>query len=143
MEKEFVPCELSVKLKLLGFDEPCLGFYNHQGQLILMAQENESVIATYKNSDVKIGMQYAAPTFSQALRWFRDEYNIYSIVLPSYADSKVVKDRFFYEVANGKKLKQELEYHVTYEEAELACLIKLIEIIEQTNAEMTEHGVYK
>jgi hypothetical protein len=31
----------------------------------------------------------------------------------------------------------------SYEEAELACLEKLIKIVEQTNAEMTEHGVYK
>jgi hypothetical protein len=26
MEKEFVPYELAVKLKALGFDEPCFGF---------------------------------------------------------------------------------------------------------------------
>ena len=63
------------------------------------------------------------------LRWFREKHNVYSIILPSYTDNKVVKDRFFYELAIGKKLKQGLEYHNTYEEAELACLDKLIEIV--------------
>jgi hypothetical protein len=68
------------------------------------------------------------PLYQQAFKWFRENHNIYNIILPSYADNKEVKDRFFYELAIGKKLKQELEYHNTYEEAELACLKKLIEI---------------
>jgi hypothetical protein len=29
MEKEFVPYELALKLKKLGFDEPCFGLYEH------------------------------------------------------------------------------------------------------------------
>jgi hypothetical protein len=33
MEKEFVPYELAVKLKELGFDEPCFGYYDEGGNL--------------------------------------------------------------------------------------------------------------
>ena len=28
MEKEFVPYELALRMKALGFDEPCFGYYD-------------------------------------------------------------------------------------------------------------------
>jgi len=131
MKKEFLPYELAVKLKELGFDEPCLGFYNHQGQLILMAQEDESSIETYKNSYVEMGMQYAAPLYQQAFRWFREKYVLDSIVQPTYST------KYQYRVFNVEtKCKVQVygDYmgrkFNTYEEAELACLEKLIEIVE-------------
>ena len=100
MNKDFVTFEQSVKLaSLAGFEVPALVNF------------------------------YPNPTYSQAFRWFREKHNIYCIILASYADSKVIKDRFFYEVAIGGKIKQELEYHATYEEAESACLDKLIEMV--------------
>ena len=69
MNKEFIPYEQALALKQLGFDEPCLGFYNHQCQLILMTQEDENSIQVYKNSYVKLGKQYAVPLYQQAFRW--------------------------------------------------------------------------
>ena len=132
MEKEFVPYELAVKLKELGFDEPCLGFYNHQGQLILMAQEDESSIETYKNSYVEMGMQYAAPLYQQAFRWFREKYFIHGE--PKYKGG-LTKETAWYDyiiISNidwdDSKIKN--KQYKTYEEAELACLEKLIEIAE-------------
>jgi hypothetical protein len=129
MTQEFVPYELAVKLKELGFDEPCIAIYsnaNPKTGLYTLKKYRLKLIkqASQKDKGVK------APLFQQAFRWFREKYNIYAIILPSYADDKVVKDRFFYEIANGRKLNQELNYHNTYEEAELACLEKLIEIVE-------------
>jgi hypothetical protein len=132
MEKEFVPYELAVKLKELGFDEPCLGFYNHQGELILMAQEDESSIEMYKNSYVEMGMQYAAPLFQQVFRWFREKYDLqYNIVWNRFYD----KTPYQYEVRPTWRNELLRPYGTsgmcsTYEEAELACLEKLIEIVE-------------
>jgi hypothetical protein len=125
MEKEFVPYDLSLRMKKLGFDEPCFGWYADETHLSIRPQYIQP------NDPNNVYNWCLAPTFSQAFRWFREKYSIYGIILPSYADSKAVKDRFFYEVADGKKIKQELEYHTTHEEAELACLEKLIEIVEQ------------
>jgi hypothetical protein len=119
MNKEFVPYELAVKLKVLGFDEPCFGYFDCERDFQFIPNKQKFLVC-----------EVTRPTFSQAFRWFREKFNIYTIILPSYADDKVVKDRFFYEIANGRKLNQELNYHNTYEEAELACLTKLIEIIE-------------
>jgi len=137
MEKEFVPYELAVKLKELGFDEPCLGFYNHQGQLILMAQEDESSIEMYKNSYVEMGMQYAAPLYQQAFRWFREKYMLLGFIEPAngYEDKSLfafyICDDEQNIVDDSHSYSKDSSLHFkTYEEAELACLEKLIEIVE-------------
>jgi hypothetical protein len=115
MEKEFVPYEIALELKKLGFDEPCLGVYNHQGQLILMTQEDENSIEVYKNSYVKLGKQYAVPLWQQAFDWFRIEHNLYYSILE--AKNGYVIDAVWSELYN------------TYEEAKLACLQNLIEVV--------------
>jgi hypothetical protein len=76
MEKEFVTYEQALALKELEFDEPCIAFYTHQGQFIMMRQEEEDKISTWKNSYVPLGRQYAAPTYQQAFRFFREKYNL-------------------------------------------------------------------
>ena len=137
MKKEFLPYELAVKLKELGFDEPCLGFYNHQGQLILMAQEDESSIEMYKNSYVEMGMQYAAPLYQQAFRWFREKYMLLGFIEPAngYEDKSLfafyICDDEQNIVDDSHSYSKDSSLHFkTYEEAELACLEKLIEIVE-------------
>ena len=123
MEKEFVNYNQALKLKTLGFNREC-------GACYYKKFDNEIGYHKVYRDFNSVSLTTSAPTFSQAFRWFREKYNIYAIILPSYADDKVVKDRFFYEIANGRKLNQELNYHNTYEEAELACLDKLIEVVE-------------
>jgi hypothetical protein len=72
--------------------------------------------------------QCTAPTYSQAFRWFREKYNIEGI-------TQHAEDRLWYKfhistyLQYGKKnIHAGFEYP-TYEEAELACLKKLIEIV--------------
>lgn len=122
MKKEFVSYELAVKLKALGFDEPCFGYYSKSkltieiiksGKIFTMGLE-DSIYFEPDNSCL-------APTFSQCFRWFREK---------GY-DVKVVKESpglyfgFYWTgaawimVGNG-----------TYEASEQACLDKLIEIVE-------------
>ena len=64
MEKEFVPYKLAVKLKSLGFDEECFGFYN--------PTVTEKVIMN-NDSYGGYGLSYehivVAPTFSQAINF--------------------------------------------------------------------------
>ena len=143
MNKEFIPYEQALILKELGFDEPCLAFYNHQGKLIMMSQENEEEISIWKNSYVLLGKQYAAPTFSQAFRWFREKYNIHAEITwsPSYEYdpgewSDAIYEITFVDVSYTKEWKAESPdmqrgngKQLTFEEAELACLKRLIEIV--------------
>jgi hypothetical protein len=131
MNKEFVPYEESIALKELGFDEPCLGAYFHAGKrLYITAYVNHGQYTTL------------APTFSQAFRWFRDKYKLhYSIDYECsqhdhkwgynwtiYNYSQVVKTNEEYIQSNPIAPSGEW-VHETHEEAEIACLKKLIELV--------------
>jgi hypothetical protein len=115
MEKEFVPYELAVKLKALGFDEPCFGFYEHTKKL------NIKITKDSLCNKVK-GLFCDAPTFSQALRWFREKYGITHRLYENF--------NFVILKIKGAEMIDTTGWYKTYEEAELACLDKLIEIVE-------------
>ena len=135
MEKEFVPYELAVKLKALGFDEPCFGYYV-DGELrgVNLGIEELGGIEPYyqrfgfhtlNNHDIDNPNKIVvtAPTFSQAFRWFREKYGLHGTPLPT---SFEILDKNNDLVEWGCIIEQ---YPLnSYEEAELACLIKLIEI---------------
>lgn len=123
--KDFAPYEPSLDMKELGFDEPCFGEYRQW-------DGNEPWLQLYQNlvdcstdpADYEYTQEALAPTFSQAFRWFREKYG-----LLSYVD-KCLTDTFRYNLDwNGSMIG--LSGHKTYEEAELACLIKLIEIAKE------------
>ena len=108
MEKEFIPYEQSLALKELGFDEPCF--------------------ATHGYLDLYIGTQdghLKAPTYSQAFRWFREKYKLHSTI------TSISQESWQWHITKPSESLGKLyeEDFYTYEEAELECLKKLIEII--------------
>ena len=137
MEEEFAPYNLSLRLKQLGFDEPCMAAFEDNGKLFIYWNDLASKDELFCSQKVCEQLDYEClvPTFSQAFRWFREKGED-CIILPT---SNLYTPVVYNEKTSGKKK----ELYDTYEEAELACLKKLIEIVEQRNAEMTEHGVYK
>ena len=121
MEKEFVPYELAVKLKALGFDEECFGYYH----VNVGYTKGYAFCYFDKPKRFKDGFDLLAPTFSQAFRWFREKYNLKSFIQP------IPDDVDTYIFAYGtKEIEHDDEDYLKYEEAELACLTKLIEIVE-------------
>jgi hypothetical protein len=73
---------------------------------------------------------------SMALRWFREKYGICSWIDRLYTDDHVLYYRYTCEKSiesppNYNKTWITLKEYNTYEEAELACLNKLIEIIKK------------
>jgi hypothetical protein len=127
--KDFVFHEEALELKKLGFDEPCFGFYTYKRELRRYTNFDGELndFQTLKNSSITMGDGWCtAPTFSQAFRWFRENGYInsirslspfnheYSIIIGVLIDDAVFSDAYY-----------------TYEEAELACLRKLIEIVKQ------------
>ena len=116
MEKEFVTYEIASELKKLGFDEPCLVGYSSSTEKL----EYYSRPLVTKDS-----FTVDAPTYSQAFRWFRDVYNLKSCIMfrTSMEDNK----EYYDWLIKG----QEVVYRHfnTYEEAELVCLQRLIEIV--------------
>lgn len=111
MEKEFVSYDLSLRMKQLGFDEPCLAWYVSESYGLEYGKVAKSDL-------IKDGI--VAPTYSQVFRWFREKYNIH-IRIEKYDETKWW--------ANWGSWTSEV--YDSYEKAELACLEKLIEIVEE------------
>jgi hypothetical protein len=120
MEKEFVPYEQALALKELGFDDKCLSCY-------LYETETFSWELNYQISNNKIPWIIAAPLYQQAFRWFREKYKVYTqhdSVLTGHSQGHrfMLKDSAYLSIVGTTWCK-------TYEEAELECLKKLIEIV--------------
>ena len=121
MTKEFAPYELAVKLKALGFNESCFGFYLEDGTWTPASYSRKGTVFP-SNTDLLPGW-CAAPLYQQAFKWFREKYSL-CIVIKPIDDKKL--ELGYNLLKNGLMLGS----HITYEEAELACLIKLIELVE-------------
>jgi len=133
MKKDFIPYEQALALKELGFDEPCFGgYYSNQDNVNLWFFKE----AKNSDRDERVREGFAtAPTYSQAFRWFREKHNILATVysnasgyLYEWSDNVGGTHRGWsdYEGPNDGGVWD------TYEEAELACLKKLIELLTQT-----------
>lgn len=120
IEKEFSPYNEALELKELGFDEPCFGYYYNR-ELSFGARTS-------------YGEVVEAPTFSQAFRWFREKYNIDAWVQP-FTSIKSNGKMFlpdesysFFIFKDGIWVDDKTDF-VEPEEAELACLRKLIKTV--------------
>jgi hypothetical protein len=138
LKKEFVPHTESLELKKLGFNKPCLicyrgesGLYSHSigGYASEITLKSNTDLNTYSVNE-KEDYWVAAPTYLQAFRWFRENYGLSGWVNESFVGSSQGVISIKSEIG--------LKYHTavtklfdTYEEAELECLKRLIEIVKQ------------
>ena len=136
MEKDFLPYEESYQLMKLGYNEPCLKYTP-----ILMADaRNPPFESDWYVLEKKLGL----PLFSQAFRWFREKHNWQNSIDPT-ADQHSHQLGYNYWIWNYKTGEEhhtvpknrpsgDWEYE-TYEEAELACIKKLIQIVKEQQYE--------
>jgi hypothetical protein len=136
MDKEFVSYEIALALKELGFDEPCLAYYND----VELQTPHLSVGRGVKTlSDMQGGYYKLAPLSQQVFRWFREKYQLECI---SERSGRWLWYKFeIYELYKDCKLMRctKLEF-TTYEEAENACIDKLIEIAKQQDNGMESNN---
>ena len=119
LKKEFVPHEQALALKELGFDEPCFKKY-----IAGCLWSNPTTPEIYENIHSN-SSDCLAPLYQQAFRWFREKYNLHSYIV----DSKSYKWYFNIDDMTIDDVISEVLYFKTFEEAELECLKKLIEIV--------------
>lgn len=142
MQKEFVPYELALKLKPIGFEDECIAYYQMSLTEVEHKEDGKSGPFGWKKGEISFEKRYfinnfkgidysnedwiefAAPTFSQAFRWFREKYGYWSYVKEATKGTC----RFYIEKFDEKFFNSDIID--SYEEAELACLTKLIEIAE-------------
>jgi len=129
MEKEFVSYEQALALKELGFDGDTLGWYDFDNGLL----HTGCLYQTFKND-----FDYAlAPLKQQVFKFFRDKYNLYSIIsdVEIHASKqsgyrwKWIIFKPIVDVCISSD--ESLLGHLTYEEAEIDCIDKLIELGKQ------------
>lgn len=145
IKKEFVTYEQAFALKELEFNKPCFAYfcedigYQMQYKNPMFSEDFNSRRGTYLND-------ISAPTYSQALRWFREKYSLkhdieddskgekFYYKIKSFDDKKF--DNYYDVVLFLQKRKDwsEIEFD-SYEEAESACLDKLIEIVKRKENE--------
>jgi hypothetical protein len=123
MEKEFVPYTEALELKELGFDKPCFGFYSKIYGLMMVKTSGSSSL--YKDAG-----ECLSPTFSQAFRWFREKYELEGITQQA-EDFAWYKWKISQYNEDGKKYVADWYEYETYEEAELECIKKLIQIVKE------------
>ena len=128
--KDFVTYEQALELAKLNFNEKCFGYYGLENELYIEISCNLDSNLTRRNF-------IAAPLYQQAFRWFREKYNIQGYIYSSTVRGNSEKTKQFTGYIwniNGIDMPflstdARDELHDTYEEAELGCLIKLIEIV--------------
>ena len=136
IESNFVPYQIALDMKSIGFNEPCLAIYsnaNPKTGLYTLKKYRLKLIkqASQKDKGVK------APLYQQNFRWFREKCNLFGKVYIvnfgadeySFDVYDLYEEKYKYENFIGASASYTGTFE-TYEEAELACLEKLIEIVE-------------
>lgn len=123
IEKQFIPYTLALKLKELSFNKPCFAWYdaNSFSTVEIEYDYKENIDLYYKES-------CTAPLWQQAFDWFRDEFD-YNVSI--YGRKSMGYDYRINNILINSVRDTIISDYVwkTYEEARLACLEKLIEII--------------
>jgi hypothetical protein len=140
MENEFVPYQQSLELKELGFDEHCLAKYSIDiiGETIPHFRYNNRISqaesideGVWFNHNLDKEYIWSAPLYQQAFKWFREKFDLRIWIESNYGVAK-----FEYVIATTNpnfinKQFNDFSGYKTYEEAEQACLKKLIQIVKE------------
>ena len=126
MNKEFVPYDIALAMKELGFDEDCLGVYYPD-----LSDNVEPIPSnTFKNEAFIKKNWKKAPLYQQAFRWFREKYNIDARFHTYTHHKEGVRTDWMWDYIDGKKTSFD-GHEKSDKEAQDACLRKLIEIVEE------------
>jgi hypothetical protein len=134
-DKEFVPYQQSLDMKELGFDEPCLCYYDkHNYELLCTNVYGGNPLEVAIIND-KTHIDCLAPLYQQAFSFLRNRYNLSFHISDYYSkENWKLYGRAYQIFINGKQeiieksSSSSVKLYFTYEEAEQACLVKLIEI---------------
>ena len=133
MKNLFCTHNQSLALKELGFDEPCFAFYaipNVGNKLFFDIDPDDGELTSlnqnqiYHNNLSEVG-RISAPLKSQVFEWFREKYGYWSYIKEATKGTC----RFNIEKFDEKFFNSGL--FGSYDEAESACIDKLIEIVKK------------
>ena len=145
MEEDFLLYPEAFALKELDSDIKCYGYFDKDGKFYPMGTVVSPddihfglFIPKYNISNSLVG----APLYQQAFKWFRKNHSLYHNVwnyTHSEPSHKNIPNGFTFSIDEdwlcivGKNPETGLfeKYYDSHEEAELACLQKLIELVKE------------
>ena len=120
LKKQFIPYELALELKELGFDEECFRHYTEDNKMLLGSANTKYYTL--------------APLYQQVFDFFRNKYNIHTSFKPVFGEKNY--NKYKCNIYVNERIVQVMKYEFpdnpyfdSYEEARLECLKKLIEIV--------------
>ena len=132
MNEQFIPYEQALELKKLGFNEPCFAFYglSRDDYKTIRLSIFQNLKTDYLSDLHHLDVTCDAQTFSQAFRFFREKYMLSGEIY-------IFKNIWNFDIEDIKNSMQlytsDITSYYTYEDAELACIRKLIEIAKEQN----------
>ena len=75
MKEQFVTYEIALKLREIGFNEPCFGFFVDTEKIVPASYTKEGTEYP-KNSELILDW-VSSPTWQDVIDWIRDEHNIH------------------------------------------------------------------
>jgi hypothetical protein len=119
--QNFVNYETALKLKKLGFNNSCIAYYNKKELFSFHQICNEPLKAYY----IKMSNRLCCPLKSQVFEWFREKYKLHSTI------TSISQESWQYHITKPQESLGKLyeEDFYTYQEAETACIEKLITLI--------------
>jgi hypothetical protein len=130
MENLFISYSQAVKLKELGFDEPCIKIQFDETQYEFKINKGKNYTNTIVQDMANQNDWVTVPLKQQAFNWFRDKHELVVNWLYDQHDNYgsyigvSIKNVHFEETIVG--------VYKIHEEAESACIDKLIEILKNT-----------
>lgn len=143
IEKAFVPKDIAIELRDLGFDEFCLFYYEHNKPAPRFGLESRDIknkshfrimtINAHKILKLKSNkFDIAAPSYEQVFTWFRKKGLFHSITIEEDFIEKDIS--FSCEIRDEKGDIITLFSRDTYEKAEKDLLERLINIYKNEKA---------
>ena len=135
MNKEFVPYDIALAMKELGFDEECTAVYFGEYE---ERDFDNGIALEYRQSQYYAQKGWSkgllAPLYQQAFEWFREEYDLWIEISKPLSWLLTISDK----TQNKKMCLEDYNEYVepkSYQEAQDACLRKLIEIVKEKRDE--------
>ena len=132
IESNFVPYQIAIDMKSIGFNEPCFAFYglSRDDYKTIRLSIFQNLKTDYLSDVHHLDVTCDAPLFQQAFRFFREKYGLHYIICKN-----IQMDGYGYREVILIPYMEENENTIfkTYEEAEVECLVKLIEIAKEQN----------
>jgi hypothetical protein len=142
MNKDFIPYSEALELKQLGFDEVCIYHYKKNNEGEHSSHPTFEMLTPFGKNHNILESRVSAPSYSQAFRFFREKYDLDYSLLPESSSGHRLSTRTFNIVIYKYYMNMNVQSEIVRidgkivrynkrEEAELACLKKLIEIVNE------------